>query len=327
MRFGVYLPTYAWPDLTPAHAARLGEYARRAETLGFHALWAGEHFMVAGHYGVAWMSPLLCLAHAAAVTTRIRLATGVLVLPYYHPVPLARHIQTLVQLSGDRFVLGIGPGWDAEEFAALGMRLTERGRRTDEILDALRRLLTERDVTFAGRFYRFAHVTIEPGLPRFPELWVGGGSKLTAASSPDKPYLAPSVLERIAGADGWLARGDATFPMLAADLRAIRAYLADHGRDPATFRYGHYNFVHLVNARDHDDAVRRQRPRFERTMGARRPLADLERCYLLGTTAEIVERIAALAEAGFQDFVLMTLDDDFEQLERFAGEVMPVFRG
>jgi probable F420-dependent oxidoreductase len=240
MRFGVYLPTYAWPDLTPEHTERLRAFARRAEALGFDALWAGEHFMVAGHYGVAWMSPLLCLAHAAAVTTRIRLATGVLVLPYHHPLPLAREIQTLHQLSGGRVVLGVGTGWDRDEFDTLGIPLAERGARTDEIVAALRRLLIEEDVTFQGRYYWFEHVTIAPALPRFPELWVGGGSKLVRASSPDKPYLAPTVLARIAGADGWLARGDAPVEMVTADLHAIRAYLTDKGRDPASIRYGHY---------------------------------------------------------------------------------------
>jgi alkanesulfonate monooxygenase SsuD/methylene tetrahydromethanopterin reductase-like flavin-dependent oxidoreductase (luciferase family) len=138
------------------------------------------------------MSPLLCLAHAASVTTRIRLATGLLILPYYHPVTLAREIQTLWHLSGERFVLGVGPGWDQHEFATLGMKLSDRGRRTDEMIAALRLLLTERDVSFAGRCYRFEHVTIEPLLPRFPELWVGGGSKIQTSLSPDKPYIAPA---------------------------------------------------------------------------------------------------------------------------------------
>ena len=79
------------------------------EALGFDALWTAEHFLAApGLYGTVWMSPLLCLAHAASVTTRIRLATGLLILPYYPPVTLAREIQTLWQLTGGRFVLGVG---------------------------------------------------------------------------------------------------------------------------------------------------------------------------------------------------------------------------
>ena len=326
MDFGVYLPTHAWPDLTSGRAACLEAFARKAETLGFDALWVGEHFLVAGHYGTAWMSPLLCLSHAAAVTTRIRLATGVLVLPYYHPLTLARHIQTLHHLSGGRFVLGVGPGWDRQEFESLGMRLSERGARTDEMLAALRRLLTEPEVTVEGRFYRFRNASIMPLLGRLPELWVAGGSKMPSAGSPDKPYLARAVLERIRTADGWLARGDATPEMLTRDLVAIRAHLERSGRDPGALRYGHYNFAHLVDASDRNEALRRQRPLFERAMGSRRSFEQMQACYLLGTTRDVVERLATLEAAGFDYFVLATVNDDLEQLERFASEVLPRLR-
>src|SRR5947208_12889813 len=186
MRFGVYLPTFAWADLTFEQAAVVKAFARRAEDLGFDALWVAEHFLVApGLYGTVWMSPLLCLAHAASVTTRIRLDTGLLILPYYHPVTLAREIQTLWHLSGGRFVLGIGPGWDQHEFETLGMKPAEAGHRTDEIIAALPLRLTERIVILAGRYYRFQHVTIEPLLPRFPELWVGGGWKVQTSLCAD----------------------------------------------------------------------------------------------------------------------------------------------
>ena len=73
MRFALYLPTYAWPDLGFEQAGRMRDFGRKAEALGFDALWVCEHFLVApGLYGAVWMSPLLCLSHAAAVTRRIR---------------------------------------------------------------------------------------------------------------------------------------------------------------------------------------------------------------------------------------------------------------
>jgi Luciferase-like monooxygenase len=281
VEFGVYLPTNAWPDLAFEHAAQVREFARRAESLGFDALWVGEHFLVAGHYGTAWMAPLLCLAHAASVTSRIRLATGVLVLPYHHPVTLAREIQTLYHLSGGRLILGVGPGWDSHEFESIGLQLPDRGSRTDETLAILRRLLTEPDVSFEGRFFRFAHVTIAPLLRRFPELWVAGGSKLASPGSPDKPHLATSV---------------------------------------------HYNFVELVDTDDREEALRLQRPRFERMMGRRRPFEQLRQCYLMGTTQDIIERITWLERVGFRYLVFATLDSDAEQLERIASEIVARFR-
>lgn len=327
MQFGVRLPTFAWPDLTVDQAAHVREFARKAEELGFDALWTVEHFLVApGLYGTVWMSPLLCLAHAAAVTRRIRLATGILVLPYYHPVTLARQLQTLYALSGGRLVLGVGPGWDEHEFATVGLRLSERGGRTDEILAALRRLLTERDVTFAGRYYRFEHVTIEPLLPRFPELWVAGGGKVKTALSPDRTAIAPAVLRRIAAADGWMARGAGTPAMLESDLQTIRAYLTAHGRNPASLRYGHGNWLYLVDTDDHEEALRLQRPYFARAMGTHRTFAQLQQSYLIGTTREIVARICDLKRAGFDYLVFGTLGDDLAQLERLATEVVPHVR-
>jgi alkanesulfonate monooxygenase SsuD/methylene tetrahydromethanopterin reductase-like flavin-dependent oxidoreductase (luciferase family) len=135
MRFGVHLPTFAWSKLHLEQAARVKAFARRAEELGFDALWVAEHFLEApGLYGTGWMSPLLCLAHAASVTSCIRLATGLLIVPYYHPVTLAREMETLWSLSGGRFVLGIGPGWDQHELETIGMKVSERGRRTDEVI-------------------------------------------------------------------------------------------------------------------------------------------------------------------------------------------------
>ena len=323
MRFGVYLPTFAWRDLRSDQAARVKTFARKAEELGFDALWVAEHFLEApGLYGTVWMSPLLCLAHAASVTSRIRLATGLLIAPYYHPVPLAREIQTLWSLSDGRFVLGIGPGWDQHEFETLGMKLGERGRRTDEIIAALRRLLTERDVSFAGTHYRFEHVTIDPILPRLPELWVGGGSKIQTSLSPDKPYIVPTVLDRIAGADGWLARAAGSQQMVKDDVQAIRAHLGKIGRDPNSLRYGHLNFVHLVDTNDRQRALALQRPIFERVMGTHRSFENLQQSYFLGTTREIVARIRDLEAAGVQDMVLATCDYDLEQLERLASEIV-----
>ena len=327
MRFGVYLPTFAWPDLSFDQAARVKTFARKAEDLGFDALWVAEHFLVApGLYGTVWMSPLLCLAHAASVTSRIKLATGVLILPYYPPVTLAREIQTLHHLSGGRFVFGVGPGWDQSEFESLGMKLGERGRRTDEIIAALRLLLTRRDVSFSGRHYRFEHISIDP-LPGFPELWVGGGSKIKTTLSPDKPYIDPAVLARIAGADGWLARAAGSQQMVKDDIASIQTYLRENGKDPARLRLGHLNFTHLVDTDDREKALALQRPVIERVMGTHRSFENLQQSYFLGTTREIVERIKDLEGAGIQDMVLASCADDLDQLERFADVASKFPRG
>ena len=113
--------------------------------------------------------------------------------------------------------------------------------------------------------------------------------------------------------------------MVKDDVQAIRAYLAAHGRDPASLRYGHLNFTHLVDTDDREKALALQRPHIERVMGTHRSFENLQESYFLGTTREIVERIADLERAGIQDMVLATCDDDLEQLERFASEIVARF--
>jgi len=180
-------------------------------------------------------------------------------------------------------------------------------------------------VSFEGRYYKFQHVTIEPRLPHFPELWVGGGSKIQTSLSPDKPYVAPAVLARIASANGWLARAAGSQQMVKDDVRTIRDYCVKIGRNPDSLRYGHLNFAHLVDTSDREEALRLQRPIFERVMGTHRTFENLQQSYFLGTTREIVDRIRDLEAAGVQDLVLATCDYDLEQLERLASDIVRQF--
>lgn len=145
--------------------------ARLAEEAGFESLWAVEHVVVPADYRsrypysddgrmpgkeeVSIGDPLIWLTYAAAVTERINLATGILILPQRNPVLLAKECATLDTLSGGRVLLGIGVGWLQEEFAALGIPFEERGARTDEYVEALRELWTAAEPTFAGRFSSF----------------------------------------------------------------------------------------------------------------------------------------------------------------------------
>ena len=114
--------------------------------------------------------------------------------------------------------------------------------------------------------------------------------------------------------------------MVKDDVRAIRDHLARDGRDPDTLRYGHLNFLHLVDTTDREEALRLQRPVFERVMGTHRTFENLQQSYFLGTTPEIVERIRDLEAAGIQDMVLAPCDYDLSQLERFATEIVGRFR-
>src|SRR5438067_9838161 len=173
MRFGLILPSFSFPDLDYAKAARLRDFAQRAEAQRFEALWAIEHLLTArGLYGTAWLSPLETLSFVAGCTSQIALATGILIAALRNPVFVAKEIASLQYLSGGRFELGLGVGWDAHEYEVAGVPLRQRGGRTDEMLGIFERLWTGEPVTHQGRYYSFADVVIDPPLPQKPFLRV-----------------------------------------------------------------------------------------------------------------------------------------------------------
>jgi probable F420-dependent oxidoreductase len=327
MRFGLILPSFSFPDLDYAKAARLRDFAVRAEALGYEALWVVEHLLTArGLYGTAWLSPLETLGFAAGCTSRIRIATGILIAALRNPVFVAKDIASLQYLSGGRFELGIGVGWDAHEYEVAGVPLRQRGGRTDEILEIFERLWTGEPVTYHGRYYHFDDVVIDPPLPEKPFLWVAGGSKIKTDLSPDPEAMAPSVLERICRrADGWLARAAGSTDSVIADWAQIQKRLGEIGRPPGSVAFGHVNFMHIVPTDDEAAALRVQRPLIERIMRTHRSFETLRTSYLLGTPAQIRARLKEMGEAGLEYAALSPLDYDVEQLDLWEEEIVRHF--
>jgi probable F420-dependent oxidoreductase len=328
MRFGLILPSFSFPDLDYAKGARLREFAVRAETFGYEALWVVEHLLTArGLYGTAWLSPLETVSFAAGCTSRIKLATGILIAALRNPVFVAKDIASLQYLSGGRFELGIGVGWDAHEYEVAGVPLRQRGGRTDEILEIFERLWTGEPVTHHGRYYQFDDVVIDPPLPQKPFLWVAGGSKIKTDLSPDPEIMAPTVLERICRrADGWLARAAGSMESVIADWRQIQQRLDEIGRPRDSVAFGHVNFMHIVPTDDEAAALRVQRPLIERVMGTHRSFETLRTCYLLGTAAQIRARLREMSDAGLEYAALSPLDYDVEQLDLWEEEIIRHFR-
>jgi probable F420-dependent oxidoreductase len=324
VQIGIWLPSYTYPNLTYDRVrGSVHDYARRCNDLGYD-VWVIDHLLHApGLYGMSWLEPLHVLTYAAAVAPDVTIGTGILVLPLRHPVLLAKEVATMDFLTGGRYRFGIGPGWYPGEFAATGTSVKERGARTDEILAAVRRLLTEEHVTFEGRYYRFEDVTIEPRPPKFPEVWVSGGSRLPDPEYSDVPVLADSVLERILDADWWLSRNSGTQELIKRDWAKIQATLAERGRAPDSIGFAHCNFLHLVETSDRERALEAQKPYFLEVMGTHRPWEQLQQSYLLGSLDEILARLVELKELGVTYLVLGPTSDSLEQLELIAKHVQP----
>lgn len=325
LKFGVWVPTYAWPDAGPERLERLTTCVRKCEQHGFD-VWVIDHLLTApGLYGMAWLEPLTALAYAGALTTRVRLATGILVLPVRHPVMLAKEISTLCHLTNGRFVLGVGPGWYAQEFAATGSRIEERGRRTDEILEAVTLLLSRPHVSYKGRHYQFEDVTIDPRPARLPEIWVSGGSRIPDPGEHDVPFMSKAVLTRIVKAGNWLSRCSGTQEWVKRDWDQIRTHAQTMGEDPAAVTFGHCNFIHLVEKGGQAEALRDSREPFLRVMGTHRSYEHLQQCYMIGGIDRINARIADLADAGLTYLVLGPVTDDPGQIDLLARHVAPNF--
>jgi probable F420-dependent oxidoreductase len=174
VHFGVILPNFG-QDSSPERIRRVAELA---EELGFHSLWTTEHIIV-GAEGVERFGrvydPLVTLGWIAGWTDRIGLGTSIVLVPLHHPIHLAKEAATLQELSGGRFMLGVGVGWHAEEFGFMGVEFRGRGRRTDEAIRLIRALWKgERD--FDGEHWSFRDATFAPLPSPPPEIWVGGSS-------------------------------------------------------------------------------------------------------------------------------------------------------
>ncbi|MCW2580830.1 MAG: putative F420-dependent oxidoreductase, Rv2161c family [Blastococcus sp.] len=225
-------------NMVPVRLEQLTEVARRAEQCGFESLWVGEHVLTPVELSYRYpgatgkppflpdsrfTEPFATLAHLAAVTSTVRLGTGILILPLHPPVGIARSIATVDVLSGGRVSLGLGVGWMREEFDAAGQDFTTRGRRMDEMLQVLDLLFTQERPSYAGEHYQLPAMGFEPKpvqRPRPPFL-IGGSSE--------------AALRRAARyGDGWYG-GSEPPEQAAAVVAELHRLRAEYGRDDGPF--------------------------------------------------------------------------------------------
>jgi probable F420-dependent oxidoreductase len=276
----------------------IGRVARLAEELAFDSLWLGDHLAVPVADATAardrFFEILMVLGHLTGITRRILLGTGVLILPYRHPLLTASALATADRLSGGRIVFGVASGWLREEFEALGVPFTQRGARTDESLAAIRCLWTKpRPHAFNGRFARFEDVKFAPELypDPAPPVWIGGNSR--------------AAMHRA------VRFGDAWFP-LHLDLERLRRRVA------------------LL--REASDLAGRARPplvalasQVDLGLGPAGPPRGFH-----GSPRQVADQVAAFAAAGVEhlvlDFPRASLALLCETMEAFAGRVVPEVR-
>jgi alkanesulfonate monooxygenase len=326
-RFGVFLPSFVWSGDGPDRASGIIDFARTVEDIGFDSIFITDHLLAAKQfYSVSFLEPLTTLSLVAGVTERVKLGTSVMVVPIREPVLFAKQLATMQFLSNNRVVLGAGIGWYPPEYAATGVKKSERGARTDEILDIIVALLEGESVTYRGTYYSLDGVDIEPRSTTRPEVWIGGGSQLADPGSPDLPRIVEAVKARILRSEGWIPRPTCPPDDIARDWAELQTYFRQHGRDPSDLVIAHENFFHFVGTDDPIKARAEQHAAMLRVMSEARGPEYLEKVYLFGTPDEVVESLQARVDAGVEQFMLHTMTPGPAQLEQWAEHIIPHVR-
>lgn len=334
MRFGVHIPTCIEGMMYPVPFARPEDVLPTAllcERLGYDSVWGNDHMTTQRYVQREFAEPpnfyepLVTFAYCASRTTRLRFATGILVLPMRHTVVAAKQAATLDQLSGGRLILGVGTGAYREEYEALfpDARDVHRGTLVEEGIQALRLLFTERRATYRGRYVRFEDVECFPKPRQAPMPIYAGGNH-------------PEVRRRAGQyCEGWMP-AVLSPEEIARGVEDVHRAAAKAGRDPAAIDIAPQFAVSI--GRTHEEAQRRFRAsqlyrhlESLRTTTLREQTGGYEQRNLIGSPEAICERLRAYAQAGVTTcsgllFVAGTVPEMQEAIELFGREVIPHFR-
>jgi alkanesulfonate monooxygenase SsuD/methylene tetrahydromethanopterin reductase-like flavin-dependent oxidoreductase (luciferase family) len=298
-------------------AAALPEPARpwlaAAEELAIDSVWQGGHLLPPTGTGEA----ITRLSLLTAWTERVRVGTAVLLLPLYHPVVVGKQLADLDARSGGRVTVGVGVGGEfPDEFRAVGVPLGERGPRTDEAIELLRKLWSGAPVTHRGRFFELDGIQIRPVVA--PEGGAGrpGGPPLVVSGR-----KAPAMRRAARLGDGWM-------PYLyspgayARSVRAIRDEARAIGRDLGGFEWSLYLYC---SVRADGDAARADVRDFLGAAYGDRPTDMLQHIAPAGTPDEVAARLQEYVDAGVRRFVISpaTRGDTLDVVRLAATEVLP----
>ena len=269
--------------------------AKKAEALGCHSVWVSEHLFhsayVAERLGdLPYWDPLTMLTAAACATSKVRLGTSVLVLPWHDPPRLGKMVATIDHLSGGRVDFGVGVATTEDEFNNLGVDFKTRGKRADEVLGALQALWTQPVPEFQGEFYQYSGLKFSPKPLQtpYPPILVGGSS--------------PAAMRRIVRyGDGWHTLRQSP-DEVAAGLAKLKSMMAEAGRDPEELKIS--ISIELV---------------FDASSPSRPPG---ERRGLRGSDEDVAETLRAFRDAGVQEAVISIASTDVAEHEAVLTRVM-----
>ena len=284
--------------------------------MGFEFLAAGEHYMRGDPPGPTHAS-LPLLGVAAGATDKLKLLSSVLLAPFYHPLVLAKLTATLDLASGGRLLLGVGVGGEFPvEFQAAGLKVKQRGRRTDECLEVLRGLWTGKPVTYQGRHFNLDNVSINPPALQQPgpPVWVSG--RRDAA-----------MVRAARHGDGWMPYFYSP-ERYRNSVAKITESAGEIGRDLSDFQWAYFPYVSIYPTEAEAAAVAAQELGGQYLYGG--DFLNIVRQYcLLGPVEQCIQRLQEYIDAGARNIIFSVScpsEDRPRHIETIAKEIIPHFR-
>ena len=303
MKFGICLPIRLSLD-----AKDNIKIAKTAEELGFDSVWASDHVVMPekhlGSFSEVFYDPFMLLSYIAAETSKIKIGTSVIILPYRNPVVVAKMIATLDVLSGGRVIFGVGPGWMREEYNALSVPYEKRGARTNEYIQAIKELWVNEAPSFEGEFCSFSDIKFypKPAQKPHPPVLIAGASDY-------------AINRAVEYGDGWQPTWVSPEDVEEGILK-LQKFVSEQGKDLSDFIYSVRNRLQIIDNGylDDDTATEGDSP------------------YVLrGTILEIVDLIKNYKNLGVSHIVLdpavNSLEEVFNTMEIVSKNVMPVVNG
>jgi len=310
VEFGLSLRNFVGPNEVP-DIDELLRYAERAEELGYESLWAFDHLLLGVDPAFPIMDSLTTLAALAVRTERIKLGTGVLVLPLRNPVWAAKQMASVDRISKGRFILGAASGWYKREFDAAGVPFKERGRIFERNLDMILQLWTGEPVTMESDQYnlREAVNAPKPYQDPHPPVLIGG-------------YV-DRVLKRVARvADGWLTYAY-TAESFTNSWNKIKAFAREYGRDPSELTATNQVAIYVGPSREEADPLMRHWLTTEWDFASWSE-STVEHA-VRGTVEECVEQLRPYVESELDRIILIPYRYQPDQIEIIAKEIIPRF--
>jgi len=295
----------AWVNPAPlTKPENVVNFAKKCEAMGCHAMWTIDRIAYDN------LEPLTVLAAAAGATQKIRLGTSVLLGNLRHASHVAKIVSTLDFISNGRVTLGLGFGSRENDYRAVEIPFEHRGSRAVEQVQLMKRLWTEDNVTFKGKFYNVENLSVgpKPIQKPHPPIWTGGSAEV--------------ALKRAGSwADGFIC-GSSAIPEFPSTWEKIASYAKAAGRDPNKISKAGLTFMAIDE--DQSKAVKTVEDYVMRYYGRLR--ADVANTSLVGAPAAIAERIGAFLSRGLDTLIIGVADPDPRQLDLFGENVLPKIR-